>query len=152
LPAPRAFERLPRGAADVLTKARSVTEAARLLSVDRGTIHRWIKRGLIPPIGRQARLAATADPASPPASPPADSSSFAEWAHSTFELTPDEAAIVDCAQKALDMSNDSALAPAVRLGAMREYRACRRDLNLPTEELQKHGYVETETRAFPRPV
>lgn len=166
---PRSFERVTASDIDAAAReSKSLTELARRLGITRQTAHRWLKEGKLSGFRRQPQLREQVisannlrrdervtgkDGKSYPASPgAADASSFAEWCASAFDLSHAETEIVDLAQSALGMARDSTLAPAVRLAAAREFRACLRDLNLPLEELEKHGYGQAEIHAFPRPV
>jgi hypothetical protein len=136
-------------AAAVIAESGSLREAARRLGMNVSTLSRAVKAGRLPaptrgsgPIRRPAALAPVA-PVAPPdeAAPPR---TFQEWALATFELTEAERALVAMAQAARDLAHDPAQPATTQLSAMAQFRACLKDLRLPTEDAQ-YGHVQ----AFP---
>jgi len=116
---------------DVIAKCASVTEAARRLGVSRRAIYDWISAGKVPKPG--ARLTPASRPGAPAdvASDPTTQQSFAEWARATFDLSKAEDELVTLAQLALDIAKNPQITDSIRLQAIGQYRACRRDLRLP---------------------
>lgn len=137
-------------AADVVRRSPSLRAAARTLGVNVSTLSRAVKTGALRRTNSPPAAATIPDEDQPHVEP----TTFRAWALSTFEFTRDELELVEIAQAALDMAHDPAAHGNLRLAAMREYRAARRDLNLPAPEGDKHGEAETETRisTFPRRV
>ncbi|HEY0875203.1 MAG TPA: MerR family DNA-binding transcriptional regulator [Vicinamibacterales bacterium] len=133
-------------ARQILASSRSIAEASRRLGVNRSTVHRWIEAGKLP---RPAGSAKT--PTRAGSVPASDGASFAAWARDTFELTRAEHELVGLAQQALDLAHDPTATAATRLQAMAQFRACLRDLRLPTEDEAHDGNLQTpNVTRFPR--
>jgi DNA invertase Pin-like site-specific DNA recombinase len=149
------FQALAAEAKAVVASSSSVTVAAKALGVSRDTLHTWIRDGKVP---RPA--AARTQPAKRRSVTAGDAADrgrrkgerFADWCRRVLVLNAAEDEVVDLAQQALDASKDPTLSWSVRLAASREYRACRRDLNLPDEGAHDDGDVQTTTPGWPRAV
>jgi transposase-like protein len=129
-------------AVDLLVGGASVAETARKLGTARSTVHRWAQRPDFQELlekARQCRRDATENIVAgfgdmfQETTPEA----LATWIHATYELNPDEVALVGMACEALRFSRDPELMPAVRLAAMNRFQSLLKDLNLP--EGGQHG-------------
>lgn len=130
-------------AAAIVAAAPSLREAARQLGVNVSTISRHVKAGRLPTPGRRPASVDTKG-----RQPKRDRrGTFIEWACSRYEFSRAELEIVVNAQAALDLAGAKSQPAAVRLSAMREYRACLRDLKLPPDVEEggdEHGEVAAE--------
>jgi transposase-like protein len=130
---PRKFQRTV-AAVERVASAKSISEAARDLDVDRSTIHRWIKDGKVKPPRARRRLAGNGGSTlntgvESPISP-------ADWAgavRGTYDLSESEQELVNLGMVALGMAKDVALKPEIRLAAAARFAALLRQLDLETE-------------------
>ena len=122
-----------------MRSAGSVTEAAKVLRVDRGTVHRWLKANKIPPLGGRGRGCVPLVPENGAASVKA-----------AYDLDATELVLVELVEEALTLARDKSSAPPVRLQAMARFAALVRQLDLEVDD----GEVETTNGAsrWPRRV
>ena len=133
-------------AAAVVGRSASVTAAARELGVDRSSVHRWILAGHVPRPGGRVRLVATRSSRSveavpgDPVPPELPDVGWAEWARTTYELSANEKALVDLADRALRLARDEGQRPELQLAAMNRFQALVKQLQF---EDPKNGEAET---------
>ena len=123
-------------AGEVVRSSPSQRAAAKRLNIHVSTVSRRIASGDWPAPGQAAP-----HPAPTAESPVADAKSFAAWAREMFVLSRAEREVVDLGQQALDVARDPSVSLSVRLQAMTQFRACLRDLRLPTESVN-YGDVQ----------
>ena len=80
-----------------MRSAGSVTEAAKVLQVDRGTVHRWLKANKIPPLGGRGRGCVPLVPENGAASVKA-----------AYDLDATKLVLVELAEEALTLARDRA--------------------------------------------
>ncbi len=130
----------------VISSAKSLTDAARQLGVDRSTIHRWIVAGKAPkPGGRSTPLTAAGSRQAP--------ETWARAVRRAYQLDVTEQALVDLATRALTLARDEKTTPAARLAAMGRFQALVKQLNL---EFPANGEAQAPNtsivRTWPRRV
>lgn len=122
-------------AKDVMPTARSLSDAAERLGVDKSTVFRWVKSKKIPPPGRRA------------VGPPAVPEGWAAAVRATYDLDATEAQLLVLAEEALALALDKSLRPADRLSAMTRFARLVRELDLEPPD----GQVETPNVRGPWP-
>lgn len=151
----RTYKRRALGVGDVaaLASCRSITEAAKRLDVDRSTVHRWLKAGVIPPFTRPARRARRA--ASNARASARTPDAWARRIRRLYELSETELQLVDLGRRMLALMRDKSLRPEQQAAVAGRFQAIARQLDLPTEDENGEVESESETRAtvarWPRP-
>ena len=134
----------------VMSAASSVTAAAKVLQVDRVTLHRWIRAGKVPaPGGRRRRVSPRLD--NPLATPVATPEEWAAAVRAAYALTATELEILALAERARAIALNDTVKLETQLAAMGRYQTLVKQLNLESPD---NGEAETrETgRAWPRRV
>lgn len=116
----------------ILRESKSVTEAARKLSVHKSTASRWLK-ALGPaktsaPAGNVVPMRAP-DP-EPPAEARTDAEAWAEWIRERYELTASEEQLLGLAVLALRMAHDEEQPATVRVQSMGRFQQLLKQLDL----------------------
>jgi transposase-like protein len=124
-----------------VANAKSISQAARDLDVNRSTLHRWIASEKIPHPGVRRRvkdgvIATNNLPLS------------GDWAASVrqrYDLSASESKLVDLGTAALAIAEDKEQRPEIQLAAMARFAALLKQLNLEAET-DIDGQIETYTK------
>lgn len=140
-------------AAAVLAGCRSVTEAAKRLGVDRSTVHRWLKAGVIPTFTRRPQRARRAGSTARTSARTPEA--WARRIRERYELNETEWQLVDLGRRMLALMRDSSLRPEQQAAVAGRFQSIARQLDLPSEGEDGEVESESETRGtvarWPRP-
>lgn len=134
------------GIAQAMKTAPSITAAAKVLGVNRSTLHRLIKAGQAPPLTKP--VLRPVDPARIAELGAQSPASLAETIRADYVLSAMEEALLGCACDALGMAQDVTLKPSDRLAASGRFARLIQQLDLETPI---HGEVETPHTSGDRP-
>jgi hypothetical protein len=119
-------------ARDIVASSRSLGEAAARLKVDKSTVFRWVRAGKVPPPGGKPGPKAAPKPAGVPV--PATAVSWLERVRATYEFNPTEEVLVQLADIALRLAEDSSLSVPVRMAAAGRFQSLVRQIGFPEED------------------
>lgn len=138
----------PSTVAAVMATASSITDAARELGVDKGTISRWVASGKAPKPGQAEMKQEASDKASAVETPEA----WGEWVRQKFTLSRSELELVMLAEIALRIAKDPDSSPNEKMVAATRFQALLNQLKLEPEtkgQAEPQSPVDTG-RALPR--
>jgi hypothetical protein len=121
-------------ARDIVASSRSLGEAAARLKVDKSTVFRWVRAGKVPPPGgkpgpKAAQVGQLAD-----VPIPTTAISWLERVRATYEFNPTEEVLVQLADIALRLAEDSSLSVPVRMAAAGRFQSLVRQIGFPEED------------------
>lgn len=136
----------PSAVAAVMAKASSISEAARQLGVDKGTISRWVASGKAPKPGQVELKQEATEKAAAVEAPAA----WGEWVRQKFTLSRSDLELVMLAEIMLGIAKDPDSSPNEKAVAATRFQALLNQLKLEPEEKDKSDPAPEPSRQLPQ--